>query len=90
MPSNRRRPIFYMSFALPLILADAGPRCGGSPRREPPPESSPDTSEVAPRLWAPGDPSSDLAPRTVTVQPPPNGYVDEKSSTRRAQAGSFS
>lgn len=37
----RTKPIRALSIAIPLFLADAAPRCGGSSRRdhEPPPET---------------------------------------------------
>jgi len=48
-----RRSFLFMSFALPILLADAGPRCDSGNRRRP--EPTPDASGSDTSLFAPGD-----------------------------------
>jgi len=44
----RRFSTRLFSFALPLLLADAGPRCGPRPERPVPVEPAPDARDAAP------------------------------------------
>ncbi len=49
-----RRSFLFMSYALPILLADAGPRCGSSDRPRPQPTPAPDASGSDTSLFAPG------------------------------------
>lgn len=63
MPSRPRRSSLLFALSVPIIIADAGPRCGGSGPRRPPPEDATqgDTSRVMPE--AGHDVPAELTPR---------------------------
>lgn len=55
MPSRPRRSSLLLALSVPIFIADAGPRCGGSNRRPGPPPPEDATQGDTSQREAPAD-----------------------------------